>query len=353
MKKTDGVIFIQNSSGADKCPDGMMALYTNGSFNTEEIGDILIMPPDIQLDRSQLEGYGFIVGEHDGVSCVVNKMTQGATLVSGLYIDGEILSVDAGSQINFLGTYPLGDGTWNDAVNSVVSAENRLVNLVLTLESGITLQEEEQYSALLQISNNSDTSVTGANISAESDDSSIFSVVPFSSTVDIAANETVNIRIPLTGVGAGSATLSCRLETPLGIINSGDNTVQGAVVVTEVRPLQVSQTYMSHWKPVWDEPNYIYSYDLVLSSSDTPVDKWELSFLLPEGAEPDPDWLESESSWLELNEESSVNGYIVLDSLAGHVIAPEQDIELNVQILYPGESADYETLQNLTLMQLE
>ncbi|CAM3296493.1 hypothetical protein XNC1_2558 [Xenorhabdus nematophila ATCC 19061] len=92
----DSVYLISNESGADKCPAGKMALYTNINFNQSEIGDILIISPNIQLDTEQLEGYGFIVGGHDGVSSVVNNMSQNATLISGLYLDGKTLTVSAG-----------------------------------------------------------------------------------------------------------------------------------------------------------------------------------------------------------------------------------------------------------------
>lgn len=46
------------------------------------MGDILIISPNVALTKQDLEGYGFIVGEHDGVSSVVNNMDQDATLVS-------------------------------------------------------------------------------------------------------------------------------------------------------------------------------------------------------------------------------------------------------------------------------
>ncbi|MDC9623344.1 hypothetical protein PSI22_17285 [Xenorhabdus sp. XENO-7] len=348
----DDVYLINNSSGADKCPAGKLALYTNIGFNETEIGDILIISPNIQLDTEQLESYGFIVGAHDGVSSVVNNMSQNATLISGLYLDGEILTVSAGKQISSLVNYPLGSGTWNDAVNSVVSADVTTVNLTMVLESGISIQIGEEYSALLQINNNSSTTITGATIEASSGDPDIFTVGSFPPAVDIPANETFSLRIPLTSESQGSADLSCRLYTPLGIINSGDNTTDTTITVTVPRDLQVSQEYMSHWQKEWDKPEYIYSYKLMLSSAEDPVSKWELSFLLPEGAEPDPDWLKSQSSWLTLNTEKSVNGNVYLDSISGHVVDPDQEFELDIQILYPGESTDYETLQNLRLEQL-
>ncbi|SQI26785.1 Uncharacterised protein [Salmonella enterica subsp. arizonae] len=57
-------------------------------------------------------------------------------------------------------------------------------------------------------------------------------------------------------------------------------------------------------------------------------------------------------SWVKLNTEKSVNGNVYLDSEPGHVIAPDKNIELDIQILYPNQSSDYQTLKNLRLMQL-
>lgn len=93
------------------------------------MGDILIISPNVALTKQDLEGYGFIVGEHDGVSSVVNNMDQDATLVSGLYLDGATLTVSPGLRISSLIDFPLATGNWNDEVNSVVSAGTRNVDL--------------------------------------------------------------------------------------------------------------------------------------------------------------------------------------------------------------------------------
>ncbi|ECJ4505939.1 hypothetical protein DNU24_09385 [Salmonella enterica subsp. salamae] len=345
------VYLLNNESGADKCPSGKLALYTNIDFNKSEMGDILIISPNISLNKSQLASYGFIVGAHDGVSSVVNNMNQNATLVSGLYLDGETLVVKPGSQISTLVDYPLGQGNWNDAVNSVVSAGTQTVDLTMDIESEIVLEEGEEYSALLQIQNNTNEAVEGATVSASSSNSAVFSTEFNSQTLNIPGNETVNVRIPVEGKGQGKATLTCQLTMPLGIINSGNNMTETTVTVSESRALKVTQSFAGDWADTWPSTNYIYSYKLILSSADTEVDKWELSFLLPEGAEVSPEWLETESSWVQLNTEKSVNGNVYLDSEPGHVIAPENDIELDIQIIYPNQSTDYQTLKNLRLMQ--
>ncbi|ECG8588413.1 hypothetical protein FNI11_01280 [Salmonella enterica subsp. salamae] len=345
------VYLINNESGADKCPSGKLALYTNINFNGGEMGDILIISPNIALTKEDLESYGFIVGEHDGVSSVVNNMDQDATLVSGLYLDGVTMTVSAGRQIASLVDYPLGQGNWNDAVNSVVSAGTQAVDLTMNIESEIVLEQEEEYSALLQIKNNTSEAVEGVTVSASSGNSAIFSVEFSPQTLNIPGNETVNVRIPVEGKAQGKATLTCQLTMPVGIINSGNNMTETTVTVSESRALKVTQSFAGDWADTWPSTNYIYSYKLILSSADTEVDKWELSFLLPEGVEVSPEWLETESSWVQLNTEKSVNGNVYLDSEPGHVIAPEKDIELDIQIIYPNQSTDYQTLKNLRLMQ--
>ncbi|EAM2803682.1 hypothetical protein IRR91_000970 [Salmonella enterica] len=346
------VYLISNESGADKCPEGKLALYTNVRFNTGEMGDILIISPNVQLNKAQLESYGFIVGAHDGVSSVVNNMGQDATLVSGLYLDGQTLTVKPGTNIPTLIECPLGSGNWNDAVNSVVSADIETVDLTMSIESVIVLEEEEGYSALLQIHNNSSESVDNVTVTASSSNSAVFSVETGTQTTSIAGNETTNVRIPLLGKGQGSATLTCQLTMPFGIVNNGNNMTQTAVTVSDVRPLHVTQSFAGDWQDTWPSTKYIYSYKLILSSAETEVDKWELSFALPDGAEVYPKWLESESSWVKFNTEKSVNGNVYLDSEPGHVIAPDKNIELDIQILYPNQSSDYQTLKNLRLMQL-
>ncbi|SQJ44030.1 Uncharacterised protein [Salmonella enterica] len=277
------VYLIKNESGADKCPSGKLALYTNIDFNGGEMGDILIISPNIALTKQDLEGYGFIVGEHDGVSSVVNNMAQDATLVSGLYLDGVTMTVSAGSQITTLVDYPLGQGNWNDAVNSVVSAGTQAVDLTMDIESEIVLEEGEKYSALLQIQNNTSEAVEGVTVSASSSNSAVFSTEFNSQTLNVPGNETVNVRIPVEGKGQGEATLTCQLTMPVGIINSGNNMTETTVTVSESRALQVTQSFAGDWADTWPSTNYIYSYKLILSSADTEVDKWELSFLLPEG----------------------------------------------------------------------
>ena len=577
MIENDDVQILSDAAGADKCPPGKLALYTNMNFNNDSgasvTRDILIMGPDIQLDTETLERYGFIVGEHDGISSIVNNMSQSATLVAGTKLDGDTLSVDAGQQISNLIDYKRPSGiSWNDATNSVVSASVTTVSLTMKLEndislvvgdscsaslqitnnsstdvtavtvtarssntsiltvgsftssvnipagqvatvhvpvtgiaeglatlnfslktplgiinrqsntlttpatvsvikvnltmspennislemgdsystslqitnnsntdvtaatvtasssnasiltvgsftpsvdipagqvatvhvpvtaiaegsaelyyklnmpknidntgdknaesifsvSGITipvdlrmrleteisLQPTEDYSALLQFVNNSDTAVTAATLMASSSDPNVFDVKAFSSSVNIPANVTTNFRIPLLGVSEGAETLSCNLTMPAGIKNTGENTISTAIRVTTVRQLQVTVGSVNHWQDIWPSKEFIYSYALTMSAANTQVRNWVLSFLLPDGASLNEAWLESQSSWVVLDTEKSVNGNIYLNSQPGHVIAPGKNVNFTLQINYPQVSTEYETLDNLILMQV-
>ena len=357
MLNDKDVQVLRHAAGENKCPAGKVALYTNINFNnnsaTGETSDILIMGPDIQLDTEALESYGFIVGEHDGISSVVNNMNQPVTLVAGNNLDGESLQIDAGGEIASLVGYKLASGaTWNDATNSVVSGSVTTVDLKMILESDISMQQGEPYKALLQISNTSGTTVNGASVDVRSDKESVMKVSSPVSGITLPGHSTVFLRIPLKGISAGTATLTCTLNTPIGIVNGGNNVVSALVTVTTVRELQVTVGTVSHWQDVWPSTQIIYSYPLTMSAEGSPVKNWELSFLLPEGAALNDAWLASESSWVAVNTDKSGNGNIYLDSQPGHIIAPGKDINFSLQINYPEVSAQHEVLENLRLMQL-
>ena len=244
------------------------------------------------------------------------------------------------------------DNTGDKNAESIFSVSGIPVDLTMYLETEISLQPTENYSALLQFVNNSDTTVTAATLMANSSDPNVFDVKAFSSSVNIPANVTTNFRIPLLGVSEGKETLSCNLTMPAGIENTGDNTISTAITVTTVRQLQVTVGSVTHWQDVWPSKEFIYSYALTMSAANTQVRNWVLSFLLPDGASLNKAWLESQSSWVVLDTEKSVNGNIYLNSQPGHVIAPGKNVNFTLQINYPKVSTEYETLDNLILMQV-
>ena len=244
------------------------------------------------------------------------------------------------------------DNTGDKNAESIFSVSGIPVDLTMYLETEISLQPTENYSALLQFVNNSDTTVTAATLMANSSDPNVFDVKAFSSSVNIPANVTTNFRIPLLGVSEGKETLSCNLTMPAGIENTGDNTISTAITVTTVRQLQVTVGSVTHWQDVWPSEEFIYSYPLTMSAANTQVRNWVLSFLLPDGASLNKAWLESQSSWVVLDTEKSVNGNIYLNSQPGHVIAPGKNVNFTLQINYPKVSTEYETLDNLILMQV-
>lgn len=347
------VYLIENSYGKDKCPDGKLALYTHGDYNIGYPAGILIIPPGIQLDEKQLTDYGFPVGERNGVSSLVNNIPTEITLIAGRYLDGETLAIPANKEIPTLTDYPLGSGNWQDSVQSVVSMPVKNINLGMTFETNVNLYVDEIYYAALTITNNSSIDVMNVIVKPTSLLPAVIGIDSQEIKADIPANNKTIIRIPLSGKKEGSSSIEFRIYTPIGIINNGDNLMtSGEINVLPTRDLKITQSYISHWKPVWDQPEYLYSFSFVLSSKSLDVKLWRLSFRLPEKAEVSPAWLDISKSWVVFNHELSKDGLVVLDSVEGNTILPEKDITLNIQIIFPGESEEYEYVQNLQLEQL-
>ncbi len=237
MKKAGSVELIKGGKGREACPSGRLCLYTHEAYNVgERDGDILSIAPDIQLNEAELKSYGFVVGERHGVSCVVNNMSKAGTLVSGPLINGYTLEVAAGASISNLQNinYP-GGGSWNDKTHSVVSVSVQEVILKVSLENNISLGFGETLETNVEIKSESAISIEGATIELVSSSPGVVEVGNFDKGVDVPANKTVMVKIPLTGRRAGSAMLTARLRMPLGYINNGDaEKVTSASVSKEV-----------------------------------------------------------------------------------------------------------------------
>ncbi|ERT11774.1 hypothetical protein [Photorhabdus temperata] len=212
------VQLIKNAAGKDKCPPGKMALYTNINFNQQELGDILLISPNVQLDQAQLESYGFYVGHHDGVSCVVNNMNHAGTLVAGLNLNGQILNVPSMTDIPSL----VGQG-WNDRTRSVVAAPVKLVKLKMSSVSPVVLKINQNINLELKIENLSDIDVPNTTLEVKSGNSNVVSVGSFGQPGIIPAKSSVTVTVPVTGKQVGQTSLTFTLHTPLGFINEGDN----------------------------------------------------------------------------------------------------------------------------------
>jgi hypothetical protein len=114
----------------------------------------------------------------------------------------------------------------------------------------------------------------------------------------------------------------------------------------------VTQVFDKKWQPDTSKDEYIYSYSLTLTSEEgasARVKDWYLFFNLPEGAYVSPDWLKTQEDWLQLSgEETPVsNSIIVTKGDGSHTIDPGTSIQLDIEIFYPRESTEYETLKNL------
>lgn len=451
MLKNEMVELLKNQKGKDKCPPNTLALYTNVNYNNSELGDILLIPPNIQLNQKELESYGFDVGHHDGVSCVVNNMSDAATLVAGLHLDGEILKVLAMTSIPSLVDYG-----WNDATRSVVSAPvelvtleissinpvefklgqqtsfelkidnkssvdvpditlditsknseiveivsypkmvslpakstttievmvdgrglgntelavqmttpigfinqgsntysvsatvNSVVNLTLMMDRQINILTGETKLVPLKITNESEIPVSGAVIGAVSANESLVTVGEFESTVNISANDSTVIDIPLNAnvSSAGNTRVTCTLTPPAGYENEGMQNITPVVRVTSERDLEVLQQFQASWA---GEGGYLYSYMLTLISENTRVTLWELSFQLPPGAKVSENWYESQKNWLNKRESG---GNVILSNTSGHTIDPGVELPLQIQLVYPNQSTSYEYIYSLHLRQI-
>lgn len=116
----------------------------------------------------------------------------------------------------------------------------------------------------------------------------------------------------------------------------------------------ITQTFLKKWKEDETKDEYTYSYKLTLSSEagvGARVFDWYIFMNLPEGAIVSPAWLDTIKDWVHLSGQSTPLSNVILVSPGdgSHTIDPGTSIELDIEIIYPGESAQYETLENLAL----
>ncbi|MGW6950190.1 hypothetical protein ACWGHD_25140 [Streptomyces xanthophaeus] len=114
--------------------------------------------------------------------------------------------------------------------------------------------------------------------------------------------------------------------------------------------LRASPNFRSHWKHMWDRPEWVYDFGLTLVSDRDRVPQWEFSFTMPEGVVVSPDWLEAEQGRLTVD--STGDGKFVLKNTSGHIIEPGADLHITLHMLCPGESDKYKYLIDHRLRQV-
>lgn len=134
--------------------------------------------------------------------------------------------------------------------------------------------------------------------------------------------------------------------------NQSDTERAMTILVRPEKYLNITQSFKGKWVNNENNDEMVYSYRLNLKSDDIqnfPVKDWFVFFNLPHGAYVSPVTIQSVKDWLELVDvKSSVNNTALATHGDGsHVIQPGSDLNLDIQIIYPGESADYESLKNL------
>lgn len=345
---SNDVELIENARGIESCPGNTLCLYTNIDYNEGELGDILAIKPNIQLNSDDLNAFGFPVGAHDGVSSVVNKMSIEGTLVRGENLNGDFLSVAASQNISSLVNYH-----WNDSANSVITQKVTPVNLSLSLpDKTIHINSDDSYSTLT-VSNSSDEDID-LEMAVEGTQG-ILTVLDYAHHFTVPSRSFVNQDILLSGERLGDARLTATIKPELGVINQSSNVASARIIVDEytIPDLNITQSLKAKWQVYWPEEGWYYTYHLVLRSEKEPVTYWKFSFELPSGAHVTEAWLESQASWLKLNQEESVNGKVVLENTSGHVISPESEVPLDIEVFYLDEAIEHEKLKNLILEEVE
>ncbi|MEI5102515.1 hypothetical protein RB200_33445 [Streptomyces sp. PmtG] len=136
-------------------------------------------------------------------------------------------------------------------------------------------------------------------------------------------------------------------HTVQAVAHHGGVTSDPAVVRFTVKDLnlRVHQHFERSWQKEWDKPPWIYSFTLTLEPKRTRVSLWTVSFTVPPGTRLDPDWRKTFTYTVTSD---GSDGTVVLRNTDPHkTIDPGHDLPLGVQVLFPGQSQAYQTLNNL------
>jgi hypothetical protein len=126
------------------------------------------------------------------------------------------------------------------------------------------------------------------------------------------------------------------------------------VFVMPEEKTDITQAFLQKWKEDQTKNEYTFSYKLTLTSeagTGARVYDWYIFMNLPDGARVSPAWLETMKDWVHLSGQSTPvsNTVLVSPGDGSHTIDPGNSIDLDIEIIYPGDSAAYETLENLAL----
>jgi hypothetical protein len=127
--------------------------------------------------------------------------------------------------------------------------------------------------------------------------------------------------------------------------------VRSAQAGPHTGPLRIEQELAGHWQD-WQTHKWIYSYDLTLHVSGSPVHDWSIGFGdLPAGTVLSPEF--TKTFWGKVVEDGS-NGRVLLETPdSGRVIKSGDTLVIRVQVLYPDENVVHEHLNSLNAQQLD
>ena len=332
--------------GADKCPEDRFCLYGDPNFNVGQPYDhILAIKEGVQLNAQQLEDFGFPVGAPHGVSSVVNNLNVPAVLIKGNDISGDSAEVAAGARLSHA---PYG---FNDKVNSVVTQAIINIDTPMFLPPKVITVGAND-SAVLTIDNSRNDQSFEVSLDVQvTEGKGLISLDGYESEFTVPAGEAVKKDISITGNEIGQGTLTATMKPEIGYLNQSNNTVSAKITVEEnkIPDLHVSQSFDRSWESWWPEHEWYFTYNLDLISDTLTVKHWKMSFSLPEGAYIPQSWLDTQSSWLKLNEDESVDGKVVLENTSGHNISPDSDIALHLEVHYLENDVEHQKLKDLKL----
>ncbi|MHC3820336.1 hypothetical protein, partial [Streptomyces sp. DT9] len=109
--------------------------------------------------------------------------------------------------------------------------------------------------------------------------------------------------------------------------------------------LTVAQKFKKCWQKVWDQPQYLYSFELTINAKKDRIVKWTLSFGVDKGVKVDPDWAKT-FTWATIVKDGSDGTVVIQNTDPTHTVDPHSPLPIDVLLLCPGKSTAYQTLHN-------
>lgn len=214
----------------------------------------------------------------------------------------------------------------------------------------------------VSITNHSDTNLSNLSLKVAdfivndgSDWSNFFEVVEIPETFSLQAGESrilVVVYHPLkvTTDNIDNAAIEADFYVEDASGNTSETNQGHNILIFPEEERDIEQKFIKKWRREDDGDEFIYSYDLTLKNNeDIQVTDWFLFFRIKDEGFLDPDWLNSEKSWVrEGDYKTSVSNTMLISAEnTDHVINPQTETHLELRVVYKGENEAYEYLDNM------